>query len=317
MIPFEWFLAAQHRISPYVKNTPVSFNAGLDVLFKWENQQITGSFKTRGALNKVLSLTDAERKNGLVAASAGNHGQGVALAGEITGCGSTIFLPRNASQLKVKAIQVRNAHIQFVDGGYELAEISAQLYAKEHSMEWVSPYNDGQVISGQATIALELIDQLDLKEIQSIVIPVGGGGLAAGIGLVIREKYPHIKVIGVQSEASAYFHHLFYYKTQNGVMELPSLADGLEGRVEDNAITIPIIQRVLDEIILVNEQEIGGAIQWVWNNYRAIIEGSAAVTLAARLNGKISTLPAILIISGGNIDQEVHDRITADVINDE
>jgi threonine dehydratase len=312
MITYSWFVEAQNRIKPFIRNTPVSFDKGLDVLYKWENHQITGSFKARGALNKVLSLTEAERKNGLVAASAGNHGQGVALAGAITGSKATIFLPKNASTVKIQAIREKEAAIQFVAGGYELAETTAQEYARKNSMEWISPYNDGQVISGQATIALELMEQVDLADYQSIIIPVGGGGLAAGMGLVLSEKHPHIKVIGVQSYASAFFHNLFYYQTQEGVVESSSVADGLEGRVEDNAITIPILQRVLDDIILVTEEEIEEAIRWVWTKNHEIIEGSAAVTLAARLNGKIKPLPSLLILSGGNIDQDVHNRITAD-----
>ena len=317
MIPYTWFVEAQNRIKPFVRNTPVSYDKGLDVLFKWENHQITGSFKARGALNKVLSLTEAERKNGLVAASAGNHGQGVALAGTITGSIATIFLPSTASSVKVKAIRDNEANIQFVTGGYELAETTAQEYASKNSMAWISPYNDGQVISGQATIALELIEQVDFADYRSIVIPVGGGGLAAGIGLVMREKYPHIKVIGVQSYASAFFHSLFYCQTQEGVIESSSVADGLEGRVEDNAITIPILQRVLDDIILVTEEEIEEAIRWAWTINHEIVEGSAAVTLAARLNGKIKALPAILILTGGNIDQVVFNRITVDFIHDD
>lgn len=312
MIPYSWFVEAQNRIKPFIRNTPVSFDKGLDVLYKWENHQITGSFKARGALNKVLSLTEAERKNGLVAASAGNHGQGVALAGAITGSKATIFLPENASTVKIQAIREKEAAIQFGAGGYELAETTAQEYARKNSMEWISPYNDGQVISSQATIALELMEQVDLADYQSIIIPVGGGGLAAGMGLVLSEKYPHIKVIGVQSYASAFFHNLFYYQTQEGVVESSSVADGLEGRVEDNAITIPILQRVLDDIILVTEEEIEEAIRWVWTKNHEIIEGSAAVTLAARLNGKIKPLPSLLILSGGNLDQDVHNRITAD-----
>ena len=215
-------------------------------------------------LNKVLSLNEWERSRGLAAVSAGNHGQGVALAGSIVHSHSVIFLPRSASAIKVEAIRKAGAQIEFVEGGYELAERIAQEYAAQNSMVWISPYNDGQVICGQGTIALELLEQIDFSRYKSIVVPVGGGGLIAGIGSVIKEDHPEVKVIGVQSTASPYFHSLYYRNTQEDVLELPSLADGLEGRVEDNSITIPIVKQVVDEIILVSEEEIGAAIRWSW-----------------------------------------------------
>lgn len=309
MIPQSWFVEAQNRINPFIKISPVTQDVNLGIAIKWENHQVTGSFKARGALNKVLSLNDWERDRGLVAASAGNHGQGVALAASIKQTRAVIFLPRSASAIKVEAIRKAGAQIEFVDGGYELAERTAQEFASKNSMIWISPYNDGQVICGQGTIALELMDQIDLAEYKSIVVPIGGGGLIAGIGLVIKENYPGIKIIGVQSTASSYFHGLYYRNTQTDVVELPSLADGLEGRVEDASITMPMVKQVVDEIVLVSEAEIGEAIRWSWKNYGEVIEGSAAVTLAARLNGKITPLPAVLIISGGNIVGDLHKNI--------
>jgi threonine dehydratase len=309
MIPHIWFIEAQNRIRPYIKITPITRDENLDVAIKWENHQVTGSFKARGALNKVLSLNARERSQGLVAASAGNHGQGVALAASIVQTRSVVFLPRSASAIKVEAIRKAGARMEFVEGGYELAERTAREYAVKNSMIWISPYNDGQVICGQGTIALELMDQIDIAKYKSIVVPIGGGGLIAGIGLVIKEIFPDIKIIGVQSTASSYFHGLYYRNTQEDVVELPGLADGLEGRVEDDSVTIPIVRQVVDEIALVSEAEIREAIRWSWKNYNEVIEGSAAVTLAARLNGKIKPLPAVLIISGGNIVGDLHRKI--------
>lgn len=309
MIPLSWFHDAQNRIRPHIKITPITIDEKLGDAIKWENHQVTGSFKARGALNKVLSLETWERERGLVAASAGNHGQGVALAGSITGSRALIFLPCNASQVKVEAIRKLGARIEFVDGSYELAERSAQDHAENHGMEWISPYNDGQVICGQGTIGLELLEQTDLSKFKSIVVPVGGGGLIAGIGIVIKENFPQIKLIGAQSVSSAFFHGLYYRNSQDNIIEYPSLADGLEGRVEEGSITIPIIKSIVDEIILVTEAEITSAIRYAWNAFHEVIEGSAAVALAARLNGKINPSPALIIISGGNIHPELHNKI--------
>lgn len=309
MIPYPWFTEAQKRISPYINVTPVTQDADLDISYKWENHQVTGSFKARGALNKVLSLNEWERNKGLAAVSAGNHGQGVALAAGITHSKSVIFLPRSASAIKVEAIRKAGAQIKFVDGDYGSAERTAQTYAAENLMVWISPYNDVQVICGQGTIGFELMEQIDFSKTKSVVVPIGGGGLIAGIGLVVKHSHPDIKIIGVQSTASSYFHRLYYRNTQEGIQEFPGLADGLEGRVEDNSITIPIVKQVVDEIVLVSEEEISQAIRWSWLKNHEVIEGSAAVTLAARLNGKINPLPAVLIISGGNIVGELHRKI--------
>lgn len=310
MIPDEWILQAAERIAPHIRRTPVTHDPGLDVTFKWENRQVTGSFKARGALNKVLSLQDWERSPGLVAASAGNHGQGVALAGKITGAQVVIFLPSNAAKIKVDAIKKIGAEIKMVAGGYEAAEAAAFEYARGHSMAWISPYNDIQVICGQGTIGLELCEQVDLSRIRQVVVPVGGGGLISGVGQSLRGKYPSIKLIGVQSEASAYFYAIKKTGTQEHVVEFDSLADGLEGRVEENAITIPIVKSMVDDILLVTESEIRMAIQYAWQKYGEVIEGSAAVVLAARLSGKLKALPAVMIISGGNINPELHRQIS-------
>ncbi|MBA4420067.1 MAG: threonine ammonia-lyase [Anaerolinea sp.] len=309
MIPTQWMEQAAERIAPYLLKTPVTYDPGLDIHFKWESKQVTGSFKARGALNKVLSLQEWERKPGLVAASAGNHGQGVALAADITGCNAVIYLPETASKIKVEAIVKAGAQVEFVASGYEQAEKAAQVCSQETGRVWISPYNDLQVICGQAVIGLELMEQLDMREIRLVIVPIGGGGLIAGIGAAIKEKHPDIRLIGVQAETSPYFHSLFTRHTQDGVIESPGLADGLEGRVEDDSLTIPLVNRLVDDILVVSEEDIKRAMRYAWMHYGEIIEGSAAVGLAARLNGKMEAAPAVIIISGGNIVKELHQSI--------
>lgn len=309
MIPFDWILAAAQRIKPYIRSTPLVYDPDLDIYIKWENQQITGSFKLRGALNKVLSLQPWERERGLVAASAGNHGQGLAFAGQLVGAKTTIFASEHAVPKKIAAMQALGAEVKLISGGYTDAEQAGIDYSQRNQLTWVSPYNDGQVISGQGTLALEIFEELPVLQKSIWLVPVGGGGLASGICAVLASVNPHPRIIGVQSTASPFFHALFYYKSQEGVVELPSLADGLSGAVENSSVTIPILCSCLDDFILVNEVEIAQAVAFAWTKYGQMIEGSAAVTLAAVQSGKITLRPAILVISGGNIQAEVHEQL--------
>lgn len=308
MIPQDWIVAAGDRLRGRVKRTPVTFDEALNCSLKWENQQETGSFKLRGALNKVLTLQPWEREQGLVAASAGNHGQGVAVAARLLGLRAIVFASEHAYPTKVEAMRKLGAEMHLVPGGYEQAESAGIHYAADQGMTWISPYNDAQVIAGQATVGLELLDEIPAEDLEAVVVPVGGGGLISGIGSVLQQlpKAHRPRLIGVQSEASPYFHALLEKGSQDGVLERESLADGLAGRVEDGAITIPLVRSLVDEIILVSEVEIEQAIVSAWQRYGAKIEGSAAVTLAAALNGKFSQRPAALIISGGNIQPELH-----------
>ncbi|NTU75470.1 MAG: threonine/serine dehydratase [Anaerolineaceae bacterium] len=310
MIPEEWLLDAEKRLSGWVIDTPVTYDPELNVYLKWENQQRTGSFKIRGAVNKVLSLQDWERAKGLVAASAGNHGQGVALAARELNLSATIFASEHASEMKLAAMRAMGASIRLVPGGYAEAEKAGLQYALETGAVWVSPYNDGQVIAGQGTIGLEIMRQIEtMSEIASCVVPVSGGGLISGIGMAFRSVGFSTKLIGVQTEAAPYFYALKTTGTQAGVLETDSIADGLSGEVEANSITIPMVLNLVDEVVLVSEHSIERAISYAWFRHKQVIEGSAAVSLAAVLEGKIQAYPALLVISGGNINPDLHRSI--------
>ncbi|PWH18500.1 MAG: hypothetical protein DDG59_06040 [Anaerolineae bacterium] len=313
MIPEEWILNAYERIAPYIQNTPLTFDSHLNIYLKWENQQTTGSFKLRGALNKILSLHDWERQQGVVAASAGNHGAGLAFACQKVGVQATIFVPQSVPNIKMAAIQALGAAIRLVDGGYTQTEKTAIQFAQESGQTYISPYNDAQIIAGQGTLALETMKQLGENEIKAWLVPVGGGGLLSGIGAALQAFFSRStklpQLIGVQSEASPYMQHLYYTATQAAVVEKPSLADGLAGAVEENSITIPMVRQYADAILLVSEEAIREAIRYAWNAYHQVIEGSAAVVLAAILSGKIPERPALLVVSGGNIDSHLHRTI--------
>ncbi len=306
MIPYEWLEQARERIAEHIEKTPLTFDEKRGLYLKWENRQVTGSFKPRGAINKVLTLQDWERKAGLVAASAGNHGQGAALAGRITEVPVEVFVSEHAVPAKVQAMRDMGAKIYPVPGGYAEAESAGRRYAEERQRVFVSPYNDGQVIAGQGTLGLEVLDGLGGVQPANWIVPAGGGGLISAIGTLFSNMEGCPKLIGVQAEASPFTHSLFHRHTQEGVQDLPTLADGLSGAVEQGSVTIPIIQRTLDDFLIVSEEQIERAIAFAWYAYHEKIEGSAAVALAAALDGKVTKRPSVLILTGGNIQPEVH-----------
>lgn len=314
MIPESWFVEARSTISPYIRVTPLTHDRKQDIYLKWENHQITGSFKARGALNKVLHLENWEQKAGLIAASAGNHGQGVALAGHLIGVPVTIFVPENTPAIKVDAIKALDAKVILVPGNYADAEKTALDAASKTSATWISPYNDGKIIAGQGTIALEVLDQLQsigkpFREKPTWVVPTSGGGLLSGVAVVIKRHQPDSKVIGVQTDTSPFMHALYYGKSQDNVTEKPTIAEGLAGPVEKGSITVPIIRQFVDDIILVSEKEIAQGLKYAWNHYDEKVEASAAVVLAAVITGKIPQRPLVLILSGGNIQETLFTRI--------
>lgn len=304
MIPLEWLDEAKSTLKGRVRETPVTFDQENKIYLKWENAQLTGSFKLRGALNKIATLQPWERKQGLVTASAGNHGQGVAYAAREIGANAVIFASDHAVPAKIEAMQALSADVRLVPGGYAAAEVEGLRLAQETGRIWVSPYNDGRVIAGQATVGLELADQINPFDAESVITPVGGGGLISGVALALRARNIHTRIIGVQSEASSFMHALFNGRTQESVVEWDSLADGLTGKIEDSSITIPAVTELVDDMILVSESSIEEAIVFAFRKYGEIIEGSAAVALAAVLSGKVSHFPAVIVISGGNIQPE-------------
>lgn len=308
MIPSEWLDQATLRIAPHIRRTLLMNDAELNIYLKWESRQVTGSFKARGALNKVLSLESWESAAGLVTASAGNHGQGVALAGRQIGAPVLVFVSNHAVPSKIEAMQQLGAEVHLVEGGYNTAESVALSYAAERKKTWISAYNDGQVIAGQGTIGLEIAQDLMPESAQTWIVPVGGGGLISGIGAALERFFPRPRLVGVNPQASAFMHSLYHRNSQNDVPDLPTLADGLAGAVEEEALTIPMVKKYVNDMITVTEDEIGYAVVYAWKNYGERIEGSAAAALAAVITGKVKP-PAVVVISGGNIQPEVHDML--------
>ena len=310
MFPREWIVAAAQRIAPHITRTPVTHDARLNLYFKWENRQLTGSFKARGAFNKILSLEDWESRAGLVAASAGNHGQGLALAARLVGAPVTVFAPESTPAVKLEKMRALGADVRLVPGSYDEAEAGGLRYASETNQTWVSPYNDPQVIAGQGTIGLELADQVDLTREIALLIPIGGGGLLSGIASALTDATPRPRILGVQPVASAFMHGLYTRGSQAGVQDLPTLADGLAGGVEPGSLTIGLVRELADDIILVGEDDIARAVALAWSTYGEQMEGSGAVSLAAVLSGAVKG-PAVVVVSGGNIQPQLHAEIVA------
>jgi len=315
MIPPEWLDQAEARIAPHIVRTPLTFDAAHNLYIKWENQQQTGSFKARGALNKILSLSESERTAGIVTASAGNHGQGVGFAGQLVGAKVICFVSESAVPFKVERIRALGAEVRTVAGGYAETESTGREFALKNKMTWVSPYNDELVIAGQGTIGLEIMTELRPSAKAgwglTVFVPVGGGGLISGIALALGRSSPRPRIVGVQPETNPFMYGLFYRGSQDGIPELPSLADGLTGAVEGDSITIDLVKKLVDDILLVSEDEIAAATAYAFHTHRQVIEPSGAVTIAAAMRAEAGNGLKVAVVSGGNAQPEVHARLVA------
>jgi threonine dehydratase len=307
MINLQDIYAANELIGDLVKRTPVTRSNFLSeccngsVSLKLENQQITNSFKIRGALNKMLRLSYDEMKRGVVTASAGNHAQAVAISAERLDLYAKIVLPKNASKIKIARLKEHDVDLLLYGNFYDEAEQKAIDIANKAGLTYISPYNDNLVIAGQGTIGLEILE--DLPSVDTIIVPVGGGGLISGISIAIKSLKPSVNVIGVQSEASPVMYESLKAGRIVKVDLSDSIADGLHGGIEEEALTFGIVRTNVDEVLLVREKTIKTAIYLLWKTERQVVEGAGAVAIAplietgAVFQGKT----VVSVISGGNI----------------
>ncbi len=301
--------AAGRALEGRLRATPLVEDGETGLWLKCEQEQITGSFKLRGAFHRLLQLTEAERQRGVIAASAGNHGQGVAYAARALGIEARIVVPAAAVPRKVDAIRALGAQVAFAEGGYAVAEAEGHRLAESLGAVWISPYNDPAVIAGQGTLGLEIEADWGPTLGQGgaqVFVPVGGGGLAAGIGVALAAWRPPVRVIGVLPAHSAYLHAYFHHGSMDAVREEPTLADGLAGAIETDSITLELARSAVDDMILVSEEEIRGALRWACRR-DLVIEPSAAVALAGALRGDAPHRLAVL--SGGNVDPSLWEDI--------
>lgn len=305
MVEFADIVNAQMRLKPYLQPTPLESAApalGFNTWLKLENANKTHSFKIRGALNAVLSLDEAARQRGIIAASSGNHAQGVAYAAKRVGAKAQILMPEHTPKKKVEGVRRYGADAVLFGSNYDETEAEALRRARDEKMTYVSPYNDARVVAGAGTIGLEIVEAL--PDVERVVVCVSGGGLIAGVALAVKSLRPDCEVIGVNAESAPSMYNVFY-ETQ-----LPedweTLAEALSGDIEAGSITVPICQQYVDRIVLVSEAQIAEAMRWMLRVQGWLVEGGGSVGVAALLTGVIPADdgPTAVVVSGGNVDPE-------------
>lgn len=301
---------AAGRIGAHILRTPLLHSRYLDgegtqVYLKLESEQHTGSFKARGALNKVLSMTVEEKAGGLVTASTGNHGLGFARALSISGDRGMIFLPENSAPAKVDALRHYDVELAFHGRDCVEAELHGKEQAEKRGMAWVSPYNDPAVIAGQGTVAKEILE--DLPDADVILATVGGGGLMSGVASWTKAVKPGVEIIGCLPENAPEM-YLSVQKGEIVMLDDPedTLSDGSAGGCEPGSMTFPLCRDLVDDYVLVSEKEIASAIRWMVDKHHKIIEGAAGVALASYMRNveRFSGKKVAIVICGGNIATE-------------
>jgi threonine dehydratase len=305
------FYAARRRIGHLIRKTPLEFSpflsdaCGGEVWLKLENQQLNGSFKARGALNKILQLSEEERRQGIVAASSGNHAQGVGYAARMLGIDATIVVPGNTPMVKIEAIRRHGVELVVHGEEYMDAERLAREMERNQGLTFVSPYNDLEVIAGQGTMGLEMMEAM--PGLETILVPVGGGGLISGVGCAVKSINDAVEVIGVQSVASPVMSESI---KRGRIVEMElgdSVAEALHGGIEEGSVTFEMCRKYVDGFILVQEEAIVKAIASLLSRQRQIVEGAGAVGVAAIMENpeRFRGRKAGVVISGANIDEEL------------
>jgi threonine dehydratase len=305
-------LAAADRIRPLIKRTPLIKSRGLsalaggEVYLKLENEQTTGSFKLRGALNVLATLPADAQKRGVVASSAGNHGLGVAYAAKHFGVQATIFVPSNAPTVKRDGIVALGATIDTSQPDYDAAMDAAKAFAVERGATFINPCLGEMLLAGQGTVALEILG--DIPDLATLVVNVGGGGLLGGCASLVRAVAPDVRIVGAQSEYTAAMSRSLAAGHLVEIESVATLADGLAGQIDDEAFDIG--RHGLDEIAVLSEVEIGRSIAWLWEEERQRVEGAGACGVGAVLleHARVRT-PAAIVVSGGNIDAAKFERL--------
>jgi threonine dehydratase len=307
MLPYNLIAEAADRLKKRVRRTELihshhfSEKLGFPLYFKCENLQRTGAFKIRGALNFMTAQPREALANGVITASAGNHAQGLAFSADLLGVSATIYMPENTPPQKVFATRDYGAEVVLTGRNFDEAYGAARAAQLETGALFVHPFDDPLVMAGQGTIGLEILEQL--PEVDTVLVPIGGGGLISGIATAIRETHPRIRIIGVESVAAPSMH---FSLKKGEIVESPvsvSLADGIAvKKVGQN--TFPIVRELVDEVVLVEEEEIAQAIVALLERTKLLVEGAGAVTLAALLYGKVPAVSGrtVCLLSGGNID---------------
>jgi len=299
------FRQARSRIQSYIRTTPTVPCSIPNLWLKLENLQLTHSFKIRGGFARICKLIDDNDDRTILAVSAGNHGQAVALAASTFKRPCVVIVPESAPRAKIDAIKSYGITLQLRGRNYDEAETIALEMAKDTARyAFVSPYNDHDVVLGQGSLAFEILEQV--PDVAVILVAVGGGGMLAGVAAAAKSLRPDVRVIGVQAEVSAAMYESLKAGRMVTVPDRASIADGIQGNIDLTTITFPIIQKYADEIVLVSEESILEAMRYLLFKEKLLTEGSAAAVVAAVMEGKVKSPGKIVgIISGGNVDPGV------------
>jgi threonine dehydratase len=307
--------SARGRINASIRRTPLEYSRSLskelarDVFLKFECFQATGSFKLRGAMSKLSALDEEACGRGVLTVSAGNHGLGVAYCAEALRVEATIVVPESASRAKVEALSRYAVTLVERGANYDEAERAAREMEAETGKTFISPYNDAEVIAGQGTIAIEILE--DAPQVDAMIVPVGGGGLIAGIAIAAKAMNPKIKIYGAEPVATPTMREALAAGRIVKIEEEETIADGLAGHIEQGSITFPIVQELVEGIIMVSESEIAQALVRFAQEEHVMIEGSAAVALAAVQSLRLEGQRIAAVISGRNISLDLFTRIVA------
>jgi threonine dehydratase len=296
--------------TPFVCSPALSDTCGVPVGLKLEHHQTTGSFKMRGAANAILKLTEAERARGVVTVSTGNHGRALSHAARAVGSSATICMSRLVPENKVSEIRRLGAEVRIVGNSQDQAQEEVERLVREDQLVSLPPFDHPEIVAGQGTIGLEIVEAM--PNVASVLVPVSGGGLAAGVAAAVKAMRPQAKVIGVSMQCGAAMKASLDAGQPVQVEEMRSLADSLGGGIGlDNKLTFAMCRSLLDDIALISESEIAAGIRHAYEKEREILEGAGAVAIAALLAHKIVGLhgPVALVLSGRNIDMELHRRI--------
>ena len=308
MIALTKIQAAQERIKNVAVNTPFSYapylseEAGCSVYLKKENLQITGAFKLRGAYNKIATLSDAQREAGVVAASAGNHAQGVAYSAAAFDTKAVIVMPESTPLTKIDGVKHYGAKVILAGTNYDEAYAYAKEYGEKNHLTFVHPFADEEVMAGQGTVALEILDKC--QTLDAVLIPVGGGGLIGGMASAIKALSPSTKVIGVSAKGAPAFKNSYELKKAVDTTSVRTIADGIAVR-DTSSMTLAMALECVDEMVSVDDEEIASAILYLLEKQKLVVEGAGSVGVAALLHHKLDNLKGknvAVVLSGGNMD---------------
>ncbi|PEB10767.1 bifunctional threonine ammonia-lyase/L-serine ammonia-lyase TdcB [Bacillus thuringiensis] len=291
------------RKTPLVKSFYLTSKTGGEIYLKLENMQLTGSFKFRGAFNKISQLTNEEKERGVIACSAGNHAQGVALSSHLLGIKSKIVMPTSAPQAKVDATRGYGSEVILYGDTFDDAKAKCEEIIKETGETYLHPYDDVEVMAGQGTIGLDILD--DMWDVDTVIVPIGGGGIISGIAVALKSFNPSINIIGVQADN---VHGMKASYDAGRILEhyeAPTIADGCAVKIPGN-LTFEIVKDLVDDIVTVSEEELEVAMKDLLQRGKAVVEGAGALATAALLAGKVDKYvqgkKAVAVISGGNVD---------------